>query len=190
MSATQERFELSGGRDGTHCQHRLVQRGGMGGHHSASALKDEWLTPPEILQALGNFDLDPCSPVNRPWATARKHYTIKDDGLAQTWEGRVWCNPPYGQQTGVWLERLADHGSGTALIFARTETEAWFRHVWPGRYGGAVHSGSVTLPPRFGSAGGCKCRSAFGSGSLRFQRCRGAAKVGDPRPVSFAERGG
>lgn len=23
---------------------------------------DEWLTPPEIVEALGPFDLDPCSP--------------------------------------------------------------------------------------------------------------------------------
>ncbi len=24
--------------------------------------KEEWLTPPEIIQALGTFDLDPCAP--------------------------------------------------------------------------------------------------------------------------------
>ena len=28
--------------------------------------KDEWLTPLEIIRALGEFDLDPCSPVRRP----------------------------------------------------------------------------------------------------------------------------
>lgn len=56
--------------------------------------KDEWLTPPEIITALGPFDLDPCSPVNRPWATANNHYTILDDGYNKKWFGRVWCNPP------------------------------------------------------------------------------------------------
>jgi hypothetical protein len=30
----------------------------------------------------------------------------------------------------VWLERLADHGHGTALIFARTETAMFHRQVW------------------------------------------------------------
>lgn len=39
----------------------------MGGHQSAAMLKDEWLTPPHILRALGPFDLDTCAPVNRPW---------------------------------------------------------------------------------------------------------------------------
>lgn len=41
---------------------------GMGSHQSAAMLKDEWLTPPEIIQALGgpeSFDLDPCAPINR-----------------------------------------------------------------------------------------------------------------------------
>lgn len=32
--------------------------------------KDEWLTPPEIVQSLGSFDLDPCSPIARPWPFA------------------------------------------------------------------------------------------------------------------------
>lgn len=33
--------------------------------------KEDWLTPPEIIQKLGEFDLDPCVPDNRPWDTAR-----------------------------------------------------------------------------------------------------------------------
>jgi hypothetical protein len=92
--------------------------------------KDEWLTPPEIIEALGKFDLDPCAPIIRPWDTAKKHYTIEDDGLSMDWEGRVWCNPPYGDQAGKWLKRLADHGNGVALIFARTETKMFFEHIW------------------------------------------------------------
>ena len=36
---------------------------------NTSTGKDEWLTPPEIIKSLGEFDLDPCSPINRPWAT-------------------------------------------------------------------------------------------------------------------------
>jgi len=42
---------------------------------------NEWLSPPEIVKVLGPFDLDPCSPVYRPWPTAREHYTIIDNGL-------------------------------------------------------------------------------------------------------------
>jgi hypothetical protein len=102
----------------------------MGGHQSAAMLKDEWLTPPHIQQALGSFDLDPCAPINRPWDTANCHYTISDDGLKQEWFGRVFCNPPYGLEAATWLDRLASHGNGIALIFARTETRMFFDHVW------------------------------------------------------------
>lgn len=104
---------------------------GMGGHHSAKMVKDEWLTPPALLGALGKFDLDPCAPIIRPWNTADHHFTINDDGLSQRWFGRVWLNPPYGSFTGDWLAKLAEHGRGTALIFARTETKTWFSYVWP-----------------------------------------------------------
>lgn len=50
---------------------------------------DEWLTPPEILRALGPFDLDPAAPIVRPWDMAARHYTKIDDGMSQPWEGRV-----------------------------------------------------------------------------------------------------
>lgn len=91
---------------------------------------DEWLTPPSLIEALGPFDLDPCSPGDRrPWDTAAKHYSIEDDGLRQEWSGRVWLNPPYSD-AGRWLARLAEHGDGTALIFARTETAMFFEQVW------------------------------------------------------------
>lgn len=103
---------------------------GMGGHQSARAGKDEWLTPPRILDLLGPFDLDPCAPIHRPWPMAVHHYTIEDNGLARPWFGRVWCNPPYGRETDRWLARCVAHGNAIALIFARTETEMFFERVW------------------------------------------------------------
>jgi len=103
----------------------------IGGHQSHAALKEEWLTPPFILSELGPFHLDPCAPIKRPWNMANVHYTIEDNGLNQPWIGRVWCNPPYGKKGAPWLARLADHGNGIALVFARTETEMFFEHVWP-----------------------------------------------------------
>jgi len=103
---------------------------GMGSHHSANMKNDEWLTPPEIIKALGKFDLDPCAPIIRPWDTARHHFTIENDGLSCLWYGRVWCNPPYGLEAAKWLNKLAEHGDGIALIFARTETKMFFDQVW------------------------------------------------------------
>ncbi len=105
-------------------------RKGIGSHQSANMGKDEWLTPPWIINALGRFDLDPCSPVRRPWATADTHYTVVDNGLDMEWSGRVWCNPPYGLEAAQWLAKLSVHNNGVALIFARTETKMFFDYVW------------------------------------------------------------
>lgn len=91
--------------------------------------KDEWLTPPQIVTSLGSFDLDPCSPIDRPWATAGTHYTENDNGLLREWFGRVWCNPPYSD-IGSWLKKCVYHGNAISLVFARTDTQAFFRHVW------------------------------------------------------------
>jgi len=38
---------------------------------------DVWLTPPAIIEALGEFDLDPCCPNNLPWATAKTFFDFK-----------------------------------------------------------------------------------------------------------------
>lgn len=104
---------------------------GIGGHQSANSRTDEWLTPPEIIQALGEFDLDPCAPINRPWSTAKKHYTIHDNGLLLPWEGRVWLNPPYGKEMEIWLHKMAQYRQGIALTFARTDTNAFHQYVFP-----------------------------------------------------------
>ncbi len=106
-----------------------VKPAGFGVYESDKDGKDEWLTPPEIVRALGEFDLDPCSPIKRPWETAKNHFTIRDNGLIKQWNGRVWMNPPYGNQCIRFMRRLADHGNGIALICARTETQMFFECV-------------------------------------------------------------
>ena len=94
-------------------------------------VSDVWLTPRHILDALGEFDMDPCAaPDPTIWPTARRHYGLPTDGLCIPWEGRVWLNPPYNQHVYQWVGRLAVHGQGTALMFARTETAGFVDHVW------------------------------------------------------------
>lgn len=100
-------------------------------HGQQRETSNEWLTPKWILDRLGAFDLDPCSPIVRPWPTAKRHLTIEDDGLAHEWQGRVWCNPPYGREAAAWLAKMVTHGQGTVLVFARTETEMFHKYVWP-----------------------------------------------------------
>lgn len=102
----------------------------MSSHQSPRMGTDEWLTPPDILAALGPFDLDPCAPAVRPWDTAANHYAKPQDGLTLPWTGRVWLNPPFGQRAALWLAKLAAHGNGIALVPARTETRMFFAHVW------------------------------------------------------------
>lgn len=103
----------------------------MSGHQSARMISDTWLTPPEILNALGSFDLDPCCPPDMPWPTATRMISPPDDGLSSRWTGRVWLNPPFGQFASAWLAKMADHGNGIALIPARTETRMFYASVWP-----------------------------------------------------------
>lgn len=90
-----------------------------------------WLTPKQYVKPLGDFDLDPCGAPGH--SLARKTYLLEDgdDGLQDDWFGRVWLNPPYGKLTEPFLNRLAEHGNGIALVFARTETGMFFREVWP-----------------------------------------------------------
>lgn len=102
---------------------------GIGSHTRAHrGATDSWITPRHLIERLGPFDLDPCEAPVQPWPCAHQAFT--DGGLTRPWHGRVWLNPPYGPQTGRWLERLAEHGDGIALTFARTETRMFHRYVF------------------------------------------------------------
>lgn len=95
-------------------------------HESAGS--PDWYTPPEIFSALGlRFDLDPCAPALpiAEWLPVDRRISLPDDGLAESWTGRVWLNPPYGVETGRWVGRLAAHGDGISLTFTRTDTPWW-----------------------------------------------------------------
>ena len=99
-------------------------------HESATNKTVEWYTPRHIFDAIGvQFDLDPCSPGKDivPWVPANECYSwaLGQDGMMLPWSGNVWMNPPYGKNTAAWFERLALHGTGIALLFARTDA-AWF----------------------------------------------------------------
>lgn len=85
---------------------------------------DEWYTPKEIIDALGEFDLDPCAPVAPPYKTANVMYNKNDDGLKQEWKGRVWLNPPYSRPLiECFVKRMAEHGNGIALLFNRCDSK-------------------------------------------------------------------
>ena len=90
---------------------------------------DCWITPKWIIDRLGPFDLDPCACDPQPWPCAAESWT--ENGLLLPWAGRVWLNPPYGRKLGPWMNRMALHGNGVALVFARTDTRCFHDHVFP-----------------------------------------------------------
>lgn len=103
---------------------------GIGSHTNPNkGATDSWITPKSIIDALGHFDLDPCQCAQQPWKCAAFSYTERENGLIQPWRGRVWLNPPYSD-AWTWMDRLATHGHGTALIFARTDVKGFVEQVW------------------------------------------------------------
>lgn len=114
-------------------------------HHQRTIGKnDEWLTPPEIFNALGPFDLDPASVQGRigyslPWPMASMNISPDMDGMKDAWwedrqpgqKLRVWLNPPFNRyERPKWMKKMAEHGNGIMLIPAATETRAFFDYVW------------------------------------------------------------
>lgn len=85
---------------------------------------DEYYTPDAIVRALGAFDIDPSA---GPKAHASINIRHPKDGLAVTWVGRVWLNPPYSN-IHEWLAKFQRHANGVALVNARTETQ-WFQRL-------------------------------------------------------------
>ena len=140
----------------------------MQAHAPNQGATNEWLTPKPVFDALGcEFDLDPSAPRVLPWwIPAKRHYSLPDDGLALPWEGRVWLNPPYSD-VGRWMGRLADHGNGIALVFARTDVR-WWHSVVPRSSAVCFIEGRLSFIPGAGqeakgNSGGPSVLVAYGA---------------------------
>ncbi|BAZ31175.1 virulence-associated E family protein [Cylindrospermum sp. NIES-4074] len=92
---------------------------------------DCWYTPPELVKlvqtVLGGITLDPCADDGKH-IEACQHFTAADDGLSQSWSGRVYMNPPYSHPA-KWISKLQSEyecGNVTeaiALVPASTDTQ-------------------------------------------------------------------
>ena len=107
-----------------------------------SSESNEWYTPASYVDAarelMGGIDVDPAScELANLRVRANKYYTKEDNGLAQSWAGRVWLNPPYGLEGGasIWTrELIARYESGLvteAVLLVNANTEAkWFQPLY------------------------------------------------------------
>jgi len=125
--------------------------------------KVEWLTPPLLIEKLGVFDLDPCSPINSFYRIAKKYYTENDNGLIQKWKGRVFCNPPYDFcSMRSFINKCVEHENAIALIFARTGTELFQDIIFKKAYSILYLKGRV----KFYSNIGEEAKSGAGADSV------------------------
>jgi hypothetical protein len=124
---------------------KVKGRSGFTHERTYEGKTNDWITPKWIIDAFGDryFDLDPCASLTQPWPCASVSYTEEDDGFNASWFGNVWMNPPYGPHTIKWISKIAVHGEGIALIFARTDTRLFQRVIFPTASGYLFLSGRV-----------------------------------------------
>jgi hypothetical protein len=90
---------------------------------------DDFLTPPELVWAMGDFDLDPCGSQRQDVSIAARSYRFpEDNGLLLPWHGSVFVNPPFSELQS-WVDRFILHGNGVLLVPARVEV-SWFWKLW------------------------------------------------------------
>ncbi len=107
------------------------------------SLSDEWYTPAAIIEAaravLGAIDLDVASsPAANRTVKAAAYYSRVVNGLdlSHPWRGRVWMNPPYGDNSAPFAARLvsevsaANVSASVALFNANAMSSQWFETVF------------------------------------------------------------
>lgn len=97
---------------------------------------DEYGTPKSLIRpladAVGGFDLDPCSGAEET-PHAEETYTTQDDGLTQAWYGRVFCNPPFSEKI-AWLEKTIDETQNgdtelIVMVLPVDTSTGWFHNL-------------------------------------------------------------
>ena len=111
----------------------------MATHLASKTGRVEYNTPPGVIErarrVLGEIDLDPASNEEaQSYIRARSYYTIHDDGLAHTWAGNVWLNPPYASGlVEAFIGKVLDEPLvDQALVLVNNATDTrWARRLCP-----------------------------------------------------------
>ncbi len=81
-----------------------------------------------------SFTLDPCA--TKENAKCERFFTKEDDGLSQKWDGRIFCNPPYGRAICRWIKKAHDSFFSrdaelvVLLIPSRTDTKYFHEYLY------------------------------------------------------------
>ena len=100
-----------------------------------SSKTELWATPQKFFDAIsvlyGPFDIDVCADASN--AKCPVYFDKVADGLAQTWTGKCWMNPPYGRDIGKWMKKASEsNATVVCLVPARTDTNWWHEYAMKG----------------------------------------------------------
>ena len=101
-----------------------------------SSQSTEWATPQGLFDQLDQefiFDMDVCAVKTN--AKCQNYLDANGiwSGLAVSWQGTCWMNPPYGRQIEKWVQKAFESSMTGAtvvcLLPSRTDTRWWHDYV-------------------------------------------------------------
>jgi site-specific DNA-methyltransferase (adenine-specific) len=99
----------------------------------ASHNTTEWSTPQDFFDKLNekyHFTLDVAASEENH--KCDRYYTKEENGLAQPWEGVIWCNPPYGKDELNWvIKAISCKNKVVMLLPVKTSTDCWHDFIVP-----------------------------------------------------------
>lgn len=136
---------------------------------------NEWYTPAKYVEmarrVLGGIDLDPASSeVAQRTVGATAYFTSEQDGLVQSWRGKVWLNPPYAQPfIAQFITKLSEELDAgrvmAAIVLTHNYTDtAWFHEAADGANAICFTRGRI----RFVDETGAECAPTQGQAFFYF----------------------